>query len=307
MLRYTALLLLLCAMPARAADPIVIAHRGASGYVPEHTLEAYAAAHAMGADYIEPDVVLTKDAVFICLHDIHLESTTDVEEQFPDRKREDGKWYAADFTLAEIKQLRVHERLSNRFPQGKSQFEVPTLAEMIELVQGLNATTGRIAGIYPELKQPSFHTANGLPMEEKFLALLAQYGYTGKDAKIFVQCFEPEPLKRMRLELKSELPQVQLLGSDKEFEMLLSSDGIAAMATYANGIGPAKASIEKTPDIVKWAHKNNLVVHPYTLRADVVPSKYKTFDSELAQFYDTYRVDGVFTDHPDKAVAFVKR
>ncbi|WP_416374910.1 glycerophosphodiester phosphodiesterase family protein, partial [Methanothrix soehngenii] len=96
--------------PAITEEKLVIAHRGASGYLPEHTLEAYALAYGMGADYVEPDLVLTKDGVFICLHDIHLESTTNVEEVFPDRAREDGRWYAADFTLSEIKQLKVHER-----------------------------------------------------------------------------------------------------------------------------------------------------------------------------------------------------
>src|SRR5690606_29927835 len=121
-----------------AGDPVVIAHRGASGYLPEHTLAAYAMGYAMGADYIEPDLVLTKDKHFICLHDIHLEATTNVEEVFPDRRRDDGKWYAADFTLAEIKTLEAQERIKGRFPQGHSPLGVPTFEEMVELVQGLN-------------------------------------------------------------------------------------------------------------------------------------------------------------------------
>ncbi|MDZ4859896.1 MAG: glycerophosphodiester phosphodiesterase [Candidatus Hydrogenedentes bacterium] len=301
-------LLIICfALSVSAQSKITIAHRGASGYVPEHTLEAYAMAHAMGADYIEPDVVLTKDKVFICLHDIHLESTTDVEQKFPDRKRADGKWYAADFTLSEIKQLRAHERLTNRFPQDKSSFEVPAFTEMIELVQGLNETTGRETGIYPELKQPAWHRENGLPMEEAFLAVMTQHGYTGREANVFVQCFEPDALKRMRLELNSELPQVQVMGTDKADLAMLTKEGIAAIALYANGIGPNKASVEANPDLVKWAHASGLVVHPYTFRADTLPSKYKTCDLELKQFYDVYGVDGMFTDHPDKTVAFVKR
>ena len=292
---------------ASAQQKIVIAHRGASAYVPEHTLEAYAMAHAMGADYIEPDLVLTKDKVFVCMHDKRLEATTDVEQRFPDRKRADGKWYAADFTLDEIKQLRVHERLGNRFPQGKSKFEVPTFAEMIELMQGLNKTTGREAGIYPELKDPKWHREQGLPMEEALLAILAQYGYTGKDAKVFVQCFEPESLQRMRNELHSELPQIQLLGTVKESGDMLTAAGMANVAKYANGIGPAKEAIVANPEIVKWAHDNKLLVHPYTLRADALPSKYENFDQELAQFYNIYGVDGVFTDFCDKAAAFLKR
>ncbi|MBX7258766.1 MAG: glycerophosphodiester phosphodiesterase [Candidatus Hydrogenedentes bacterium] len=285
---------------------IVIAHRGASGYVPEHTLESYAMAHAMGATYIEPDLVLTKDKVFVCMHDIHLQATTNVEEVYPDRKREDGQWYAADFTLEEIKRLSVHERLKNRFPQGKSHFEVPTFAEMIELVQGLNQTTGREAGIYPELKNPGWHAKNGLPMEEAALAILTQYGYVGKDAKVFIQCFEPEPLERIRKELKSELPLIMLVSNEKESAPLITQEGLKYVATFANGIGPDRVCIEKDPDLVKQAHDLGLAVHPYTFRADQVSSKYASFTDELKQFYVTYGVDGLFTDHCDKAVAFLR-
>ncbi|MCC6795504.1 MAG: glycerophosphodiester phosphodiesterase [Candidatus Hydrogenedentes bacterium] len=300
-------LAVIVAVSAQAQLKIVIAHRGASGYVPEHTLESYAMAHAMGTDFIEPDVVLTKDKVFICLHDIHLEMTTDVEQVFPDRKRADGKWYAADFTLAEIKQLHAHERLKNRFPQDKSSFQVPTFTEMIELVQGLNKTTGREAGIYPELKEPKWHRDNGLPMEEAFLALVKGYGYTDAKSKIFVQCFEAEPLKRMRNDLGSTLPQIQLMGNEKEFAPMLTKEGLAEVAKYANGIGPDKGMIDKDPEIVKRAHEAGLQVHPYTLRKDSLPSKYSSFDNELNQFYNVYGVDGLFTDFPDLAVAFLKR
>ena len=295
----------LAAMCATAQTKSVIGHRGACGYVPEHTLESYALAHAMGADYIEPDLVLTKDKVFICLHDIRLNATTDVEIVFPERKRDDGKYYAADFTLAEIKRLHAHERLKDRFPQGASSFEVPTFTEMIELVQGLNKTTGREAGIYPELKEPQWHRDHGLPMEEAFLALMTQYGYTGKTAKAFVQCFEPGPLKRMR-ELKSELPQIQLMGAEKEFVPMLTAEGLAEIAKYANGIGPDKGMIEKDPDLVKRAHAAGLLVHPYTLRKDLLPAKYSSFDNELNQFYNMYGVDGLFTDFPDLAAVFLK-
>lgn len=300
------LVLFVIAVSAAAQSKIVIAHRGASGYVPEHTLEAYAMAHAMGADYIEPDLVLTKDKAFICLHDIHLEGTTNVEQVFPDRKRADGKWYSADFTLAEIKQLRAHERLKNRFPQDKSSFEVPTFAEMIELVQGLNNTTGREAGIYPELKEPKWHRESGLPMEEAFLDVMTKYGYTGVDAKVFVQCFEAEPLKRMRAELKSELPQIQLMSNAPVFAGMLTKEGLEKVAAYANGIGPDMGVIEKDPDVVKRAHAAGLAVHPYTLRADSLPPKYATFDNAANQFYNTYGVDGLFTDHADLAVQFLK-
>ena len=298
----TSSLLLACSVVS--ADPIVIAHRGASGYLPEHTLEAYAAAHAMGADYIEPDLVLTKDDHFICLHDIHLEGTTNVEEVFPDRHREDGSWYPIDFTLAEIKQLQVHERLPNRFPVNDSDFEVPTFEEMIELVQGLNKSTGREAGIYPELKAPAFHTKEGHPMEERILAILDKYNYKGRDAKVFLQCFEIDPLRKIRNELKSDLPLVMLMGGPG----LLDEKGLDDLATFVDGIGPSKNLIERNPEIVAEAHKRGLKVHPYTLRADDYSKRtYNSFEDEIDTMYNKYKVDGAFTDHPDKVVAFLNK
>ncbi len=300
------LVLMSAAAAAEAAGPIVIAHRGASGYVPEHTLEAYAMAHAMGAHYIEPDLVLTKDGVFICLHDTHLEGTTNVEEVYPERAREDGRWYAADFTLAEIKLLEVHERLPGRFPQGKASFTVPSFAEMIELVQGLNKTTGREAGIYPEIKGPSFHREEGLPMEAALLAVLSKYGYEGPDAKCFVQCFEVEPLKRIRLELGSSLPLIQLISGNAVFAGMLSVEGLEDIAAYADGIGPAKSWLERDPTVVERAHGAGLLVHPYTLRADAVGGRYDSHFEEVAQFYGAFGVDGAFTDHPDQTLSALR-
>lgn len=295
------------ALPAAAAgDKVIIAHRGASGYLPEHTLEAYTMAHALGADYIEPDLVFTKDKVFICLHDIHLEPTTDVEERFPKRKRADGHWYPADFTLAEIKELRVHERLPRRFPKSRSSFEVPTFIEMIELIQGLNETTGRDVGIYPELKAPSWHEREGLPMEEAVLEVLARYGYTGPDSKVYLQCFEAPPLRKIRHELGSTIPTVMLIGGGPAGRKMLSKEWLGEVATFANGIGPSKALIEANPAIVQWAHDLGLKVHPYTFRADDFPEKkYASFSAELEQFFDRYNVDGVFTDFPDRAVSYL--
>jgi glycerophosphoryl diester phosphodiesterase len=285
---------------------IVIAHRGASGYVPEHTLEAYAVAHAMGADYIEPDLVLTKDKVFVCLHDIHLDLTTNVKDVFPDRKRADGKYYAADFTLSEIKQMSAVERLPMRFPKGKSHFAIPTFVEMIELVQGMNKTAKREAGIYPELKEPAWHRENGLPMEEAFLELVTKHGYTGKAAKIFVQCFESEPLKRMRKELKSELPMVQLLSKDEQQKPMLTEAGIKEISTYANGVGPDLGILTDDSNFVTNAHKAGLVVHPYTLRADIRPDKNESFEQLVKRVYFDLGCDGAFTDFPDLVSGVLK-
>jgi glycerophosphoryl diester phosphodiesterase len=290
----------------RDAGPIVIGHRGASGYLPEHTLPSYAMAHAQGADYIEPDLVLTRDGVFICLHDVYLEPTTDVAAVYPDRARADGRWYAADFTLDEVRRLRVNERLEHRFPRDSaSRFAVPTFEEMIELVAGLNRTTGRVAGVYPELKAPAWHRAAGLPMEEAFLAILRRHGLGGAGAPpIFIQCFEPEPLRELR-RLGSSLPQIFLL--DDDGAPRLTDAGLADIATFADGIGPAKVLLEQDASLVERAHRHRLAVHPYTFRADDVPAQYASFENELASFYGKLGVDGLFTDFPDRARRWLDR
>lgn len=280
------------------AEKIVIAHRGACAYLPEHTLEAYAMAYALGADYIEQDLVLTRDARFVCLHDVHLEDTTNIEEVFPDRQRADGKWYAADFTLEEIKGLSVHERLPGRFPVGAAAFEVPSFEEAIELIQGLNKACGGAIGIYPELKKPAWHRKEGLPMEEAFAAVLQHYGYVGKTAKCYVQCFEAATLKTLRKDFGSQAPQILLIGGGKKE---ITEKQLEDIAAYAEGIGPDKSRIETQPGLVQLAHKQGLAVHPYTMRADCCPGQYKTVEEEFKQFYFTYGVDGLFTDHPGRA------
>ncbi|MCY3592033.1 MAG: glycerophosphodiester phosphodiesterase [Acidobacteria bacterium] len=287
-------------------DKIVIAHRGASGYLPEHTLPAYALAHGMGADYIEPDLVLTKDGYLICLHDIHLQATTNVEQVFPDRARDDGRWYAADFSLAEIRRLEAEERLRDRFPRGSSRFAVPSFTEMIELVQGLNELTGRTVGIYPELKAPAWHRAEGLPMEEALLEVVERYGYRESGAPIFVQSFEEVSLRRLR-ELGSELPQVFLMAEVEQYRQFLSAEGIGRVATFADGIGPAKTMLERQPELIGWARDAGLTIHPYTFRADQVPDRHGSHEAELERYLFELGVDGVFTDYPDRARAILDR
>ena len=162
----------LSVLPAAAQDKIVIAHRGASGYLPEHSLPAKAMAHAMGADFIEQDLVLTRDNRLVVLHDLYLDAVTDVARVFPDRGRPDGHFYAIDFTLAELRRLALTERLviedgrsqprfPGRFPPGQSSFRISTFEEEIELIQGLNRSTGRNVGLYPEIKSPAFHRHEG--------------------------------------------------------------------------------------------------------------------------------------------------
>lgn len=304
------------------SEKIAIAHRGASGYLPEHTLEAYAMAYGLGSDYIEPDVVLTKDGVPIVLHDIHLDANTNVAEVFADRKRDDGRYYVIDFTLDEIKTLKVHERTNvdtgemaydGRFPLNTSSFEVPTLEEMIQLVQGLNKSTGRNVGIYPEMKEPKFHLENNLDIGPIVLKILDKYGYNKPDAKIFVQCFDPDYLKQFKTEMGAQMPLVQLIDEGEMYDKMMSPEGLDEVAKYANGIGPwhqqivdangeKKESPVVNPNLVNDAHERGLVVHPYTFRKDSFPDYVNDVEEMLNRFYYQEEVDGVFCDFPDLAV-----
>ena len=281
------------------AEKKVIAHRGASGYLPEHTLAAYTMAYAMGADYLEPDLAVSKDGVLICLHDMTLEDVTNVEEIFPDRARDNGKWYAVDFTLEELKRLHVVERTRNRFPQTTQLFQIPTLEEMILLTQGLNASTGRNVGIYPELKDPVFYEKAGFNFPEMLLEVLSKYGYKGPEANLYIQCFIPDTLIRLRKELGVTLPLVQLISGNKMQDGMVTDEGLDIIAAYAQGIGPDKKRIADDPTLVKRAHDRGLVVHPYTFRKEAVPKNYKTLEDELRTFFAEHDIDAGFADQPD--------
>ncbi len=304
---------------------LVIAHRGASGYLPEHTLAATALAHGTGADFIEQDVVLTRDDQPIVLHDIHLDTVTNVAKVFPDRHREDGRFYAIDFALAEIRRLAVSERIDHktgkpvypgRFPQGASAFQIPTLSEAIELIRGLNQSTGKDVGIYPEIKKPRWHREQGKDISKIVLPLLAHYGYTTKDDNVYLQCFDPVELRRVRKELGCRLRLVQLIGSNDwneaavDYETLTTRNGLRTIAEYADGIGPWMPYIltsdasgrppERTP-LVGWAHDAGLIVHPFTFRADALPEWAADFPGLIRQIQDA-DVDGVFTDQCDQVL-----
>lgn len=317
----------------KARAVVVIAHRGASGYLPEHSLQGAAMAHAWGVDYIEPDVVLTKDAEAIVMHDIHLDTTTNVATVFPKRKRQDGRYYAMDFSLAEIKQLRLHERINlktgkpvfpKRFPLGRSDFQVPTLVEMIELIQGLNKSTGRNVGLYPEIKHAAFHRKAGLDITRTLWKILLKYGYGQPGAKLFVQCFESRPLKRMRFEFKSQAPLIQLIGdnvwaeNDEDYNKMLTDPGLRSVAQYADGVGlwlghlasPSKAKVApkwRVTNVRAFARKHKLKVHVYTARADALPKGVASFAELMTWLRDQAKVDGVFSDHGDKALALLSR
>lgn len=283
-------------------------------------------AHAMSPDFIEPDVVLTKDNIPIVLHDIYLEYTTNVKEVFPKKVASDGHWYAIDFTLSEIKTLHVHERVDEkghmvypkRFPLQKGSFTVPTLSEQIELIQGLNQSTDQNIGLYPELKEPLFHEKRGVDMGKTVIALLKRYGYDSKNANLFLQCFEPSVLQKLRCEEKCALPMIQLIGPNEwklgpDFEAMMTPSGLKAIRQYAEGIGfwlyqiqdeaDHRPSYVVNPSIVADAHEVGLQVHVYTFRKDELPNYTSSFESLLKMFFKDFKVDGIFTDFPDEAVA----
>ena len=307
------------AQPVRKESPkkIVVAHRGASGYLPEHTLEAKAMAYAMKPDYIEQDLVLSKDDVPIVIHDIYLDDVTDVAQKFPKRKREDGRFHVIDFTFEEIQTLRVTERFNpktgeqvypNRFPQYKSSFRLHSFQDEIELIQGLNQSTGEHIGIYPEIKNPKFHHKNGKDFAQIVLNILSEYGYKTKKDNCILQCFDAQELERIRKELKSELFLVQLIESPEEVQQFNH------FAAYADGVGPwYKLMLSEIVDgkhsftsLVDDAHNVGLVVHPYTFRADQL-AEFNSFEQMVDVVLYQGNADGGFTDHPDKMLKIIQK
>ena len=321
-LKYITLLGLIFSFSCTMSTPnvsnkTVIAHRGASGYVPEHTMESKAMAHAMNADYIEQDVVLSKDGVPIVIHDIYLEEVTDVALVYPERSREDGRFYVIDFTLDELMRLSVHERINlktkkaefpNRFPLKQSNFKLHTLQDEIDLIQGLNISTGKNIGIYPEIKNPGFHKKNGKDISKIVLAVLTDFGYTNKSDACILQCFDAGELQRIRQELHSELFLTQLL------EFPESLDNLEKYAGYANAIGPSIEQLilashgkntQGKKDFIKRAHDLDLKVHAYTFRKDEHPN-FESFEALLQFAFNDLELDGVFTDFPDLVVGFLQ-
>jgi glycerophosphoryl diester phosphodiesterase len=331
-------LLLVVACSAGAPDAptgdrhLVIAHRGASGYLPEHTLAAKAMAHAQGADFVEQDLVMSSDDELVVLHDLHLDSVSNVREVFPGRARNDGRHYVIDFTLSELRQLEVRERFRDeggaagpvfpgRFPLGSSTFRIHTFAEEIELIEGLNRATGRSVGLYPEIKNPAFHRAAGKDISAAVLEVLASYGYSRPGARIFLQCFDRHELMRIHEELlpamNMELALVQLINTGPEYAPLLTAEGIRQIASYAAGIGPSMhllvdrastANDLQMTGLVELAHAAGLEVHPFTFRRepDQIPGYAADFEDLLDIFFNRVGVDGVFTDFPDLVVRFIE-
>lgn len=309
--------------------PIVIAHRGASAYVPEHTLMAKAIAHAFGADYLEQDVVSSKDGVPLVLHDVQIDTVTDVVKHYPRRHRADGRFYAIDFTVQELKQLNVSERFdhrsgkaiySNRYPVGEGSFRIATLDEEIQFIKNLNQTTGRQAGIYPEIKKPAWHRQQGYDLSKSVIDVVGKQGYRSKADRCYLQCFDESEVKRVREELGYEGLLIQLIrrGHDEEsgtdYTRLKTQAGLSGVAKIADGIGP------KIDDIVSWssdamlsvsdltrhAHECGLAVHSWTFRADALSTNCPSAEAMLDACYTHAGVDGLFADHPDLAVQFLR-
>jgi glycerophosphoryl diester phosphodiesterase len=308
------MLLMLTASAAAPPSPLIIGHRGASGHRPEHTLASYRLAAEMGADYIEPDLVSTKDGVLIARHENEIGGTTDVAVKFPDRKRTktiDGQsidgWFSEDFTLAEIKTLRATERLAFRSHDYDGRFEIATFEEVIVLAKQLGRELGRTIGIYPETKHPTYFRGIGLPLEERLLQALDKHGWNSREAPVFIQSFEAGNLRALRKQTTVRLIQLAATGAVVEGERLKD------IATYADGIGPEKrliipvkpdGSVGPPTDLVARAHALGLLVHAYTLRIDkqFLPAGYNgNAAEEFRQFRDA-GVDGFFTDFPDVAV-----
>ena len=289
---------------------VVIAHRGASGERPEHTLESYRVAIEEGADYIEPDLVMTRDGVLIARHENEISGTTDVAQHpgFASRRRTqviDGEsftgWFTEDFTLSEIKTLRARERLAELRPQNRrfdGRFAVPTFDEIMQLVMSANRRPGRNrpVGVYPETKHPAHFAAIGLPQELALLDTLQRYQYAKAGSPVFIQSFDPGNLQQLRR--MTQLPLVQLL------EHQLGEPG--RVAKYADAIGIAKALA--TPEAIRAAHAANLRVHVWTFRAEneflpqdlrigTEPAAHGNLETEIGRYLEA-EIDGFFVDFP---------
>ncbi len=318
----------------REPRPLIIAHRGASGELPEHTLEAYDRAIDQGADYVEPDLVSTKDGVLVARHENEIGGTTDVARRFPARRRTvivDGDavtgWFVEDFSLEELRTLRARERLVTRSRANDGRFLVPTFDEVLALVRRRERETGRTIGVYPETKHPTYFRSIGLPLEDKLLTDLRRHGFDGRDDAVFLQSFESGNLRE--LAKKTTIRIIQLIddphlpwdlraaGDKRTPAEWITPAGLRDIATYAYGIGPARRYVQPVaPDgqlleptsLVGDAHAAGLVVHVWTLRSDApfLPAAYKGDAGAEWRRFAALGVDGMFGDFPAHGVAALR-
>lgn len=328
---------------AQGKKPLVIAHRGASGLRPEHTALAYELAIEQGCDFIEPDLVPTKDGHLVARHENEIGGTTDVaaRPEFAARKAAktiDGQkiegWFTEDFTLAELKTLRARERLPQLRPTSAAfdgQAQILTFDEVVAIARAATKRTGRVIGVYPEMKHPSYFASIGLPVEERMLAALKRTDLNAADAPVFVQCFEVTPLKTLRPRTRAKL----VLLADAEggppdlpgvkYADLLTAQGLKGVAAYADGLGPQQSLVIPRAEgllpattLVKDAHAAGLQVHPWTVRAEnyFLPPALRRGDAARPDYMALHGdvepllkalyaagVDGVFSDFPALAVA----
>jgi glycerophosphoryl diester phosphodiesterase len=271
-----------------------IAHRGASGYAPEHTTAAYRLALEQKADFVEPDLAVTKDGILICLHDDTLERTTNIAEVFPDRpsagvpgRGPDKRWLANDFTLAEIRRLDAGRWFNAKYAGTR----VPTFQDMIDQVRGK-------AGLYPELKSPPLYTARGVDMEKIFVEIVKKNGLEKPESlettPVIIQSFDEATIRRVATDLPT-IPRVFLTSKDED----VTEPRIRQLATFATGIAPEKAVIARHPELVKRAHDAGLTVTSWTFRADD-KTTFPTVRDEMAHFLYTLGIDALFTNNPDQ-------
>ncbi len=318
--------------------PLVIAHRGASGHRPEHTLASYALAIELGADYIEPDLVITRDGHLIARHEPLLDETTDValRAEFASRKTTrmlDGKpitgYFAIDFTLHEIKQLRAIQANPARSKEYDGRYEIPTFEEILDLLQEQTAVRKRTIGLYPETKHPAFHLSLGLPLEDPLLQALQARKLDRADAAVFIQSFESDNLQYLRR--RTPLPLVQLL-DDRSLKFDDSGQRVVSVAiprfgdprggtppgslddiaAYANAVGPWKRQIFRDvggpallpTTLIQQAHAAGLHVHAYTFRDEPATLAPQYAGDPAREYCEFYRqgIDGVFSDFPDTAL-----
>jgi glycerophosphoryl diester phosphodiesterase len=289
---------MVCVVDAQQPSKILISHRGASAYAPENTLPSYALAIKQGADYVEQDLQVTKDGVLVCLHDLTLERTTDVEDVFPTRFKQvtvAGKtvkqWPVSDFTVAEIKQL---DAGSWKDPSFKGT-RIPTWQEAIDMIRGK-------AGLYPETKAPEVYGSLGFDMERLVLDQLKKnkLDVPGVDPKtpVIIQSFSAASLKKMTNELKTKTPLVYLLDGGEANKEDLTEAGIAKVKAFASGIGPAKGLVAANPELVTWAHRAGLSVTCWTFRS-ANTGTFASVKEEMSHFLYTLKIDALFTDNPD--------
>jgi glycerophosphoryl diester phosphodiesterase len=307
-----------CVVAAQSTRKILVAHRGASAYAPEHTLAAYRLALEQGADFVEQDLQISKDGVLVCLHDLTLERTTDVEEIFPDRAAVDANgrktWQVSDFTVEELKRLDAGSwfkpvaaaadvpgrsggpgRSQRATPEFKHE-RIPTFQEAIDLVKGK-------AGLYPETKGPEIYGSRGFDMEALVLTQLAKNRLDGPGAApatpVIIQSFSPDSLRKMK-KAGTTLPLVLLVSDlDPLGGRWLTDEGLKEARQFAAGLGPAKALVLADPTLVTRAHAAGLTVTPYTFRSAGMAAG-KTVKEEMADFLYRIGVDALFTDNPDQ-------